>query len=64
MNNKKNQENMSGKEVYDKTKGNLNLTYEQFRETIPELHSVNYYDLRNLHKTGSYTPENIDKVIN
>lgn len=60
----KNKECMSGKEVFNKTNGNLNMSYEKFREKVPELHSVNYYDLRGLHKNGQYTPDNIDKTIN
>lgn len=54
---------MSGQEVFNKTNGKIDMSYEKFKEKLPEMHSVNYYDLRKLHKDNKYTPQNIDSVI-
>ena len=54
---------MTGKEVYDKTGGSMDMSYTAFKKKLPEAHIVNYHDLRDLYHKDNFTPESINKVI-
>jgi len=57
-------EGLTGNEVYQKTGGKVDDSYDKFKSQVPEAHIVNYADFRKLQKEGKYTPDNIEKMLN
>jgi hypothetical protein len=57
-------EGLTGNEVYQKTGGKVDESYDKFKSQVPEAHIVNYSDFKQLQKEGNYKPENIEKMLN
>lgn len=54
---------MTGQDVYNKLEGNVKMSYDKFRDKMPEMHIVDYYDLRKLDQSGNFKPSEIDKLL-
>lgn len=54
---------LTGLEVFSKTGGKLEMSYDDMKTKLPDANIVNYYDLKKLYKEGKYTPDNIDKAL-